>query len=121
VAGGVPHRRRGAEAAAGLFPGAGGPGGANGAAPVHVVGLDSVAGDVVDRSVDPDLPATTIDLVRALHELTEQQRACVVLRDVAGMTAPEAAAVLGTTTGTVRVQSMRGRRRLRDLLEDDDA
>jgi RNA polymerase sigma-70 factor (ECF subfamily) len=88
---------------------------------VQVVGLDSVAARVVDHSVDPDLPATTIDLIRALQSLTEQQRACVVLRDVAGMTAPEAAAALGTTSGTVRVQAMRGRRRLRELLEDDDA
>jgi RNA polymerase sigma-70 factor (ECF subfamily) len=88
---------------------------------VNVVGLDGVAVSVVDHTVDPDLPATTIDLIRALHSLSEQQRACVVLRDVAGMTAPEAAAALGTTSGTVRVQAMRGRRRLRELLEDDDA
>jgi len=87
----------------------------------HYVDFDSVAGTVADESIDPDLPAATIDLVRALRTLTEQQRACVVLRDVAGMTAPEAARALGTTTGTVRVQAMRGRRRLRELLEDDDA
>lgn len=88
---------------------------------VQVVGLDGVAASVVDHTVDPDLPATTIDLIRALHNLSDQQRACVVLRDVAGMTAPEAAAALGTTSGTVRVQAMRGRRRLRELLEDGDA
>jgi len=93
----------------------------DGPAQVQVVGLDSVAARVVDHSVDPDLPATTIDLIRALQSLSEQQRACVVLRDVAGMTAPEAAAALGTTSGTVRVQAMRGRRRLREMLEDDDA
>jgi RNA polymerase sigma-70 factor, ECF subfamily len=88
---------------------------------VQVVRLDGMAASVVDHTVDPDLPATTIDLIRALHSLSEQQRACVVLRDVAGMTAPEAAAALGTTSGTVRVQALRGRRRLRELLEDDDA
>jgi len=88
---------------------------------IQVVGLDGVEASVVDHTVDPDLPATTIDLIRALHRLSEQQRACVVLRDVAGMTAPEAAAALGTTSGTVRVQAMRGRRRLRELLEADDA
>ena len=88
---------------------------------VQVVGLDGAAASVADHTIDPDLPATTIDLIRALHSLSEQQRACVVLRDVAGMTAPEAAAALGTTSGTVRVQAMRGRRRLRELLEDDDA
>jgi RNA polymerase sigma-70 factor (ECF subfamily) len=115
IAAGELKRRRGPAS------GAGGTAGGNSPAPLHLVGLDAVAGGVVDRSVDPDLPATTIDLVRALHHLSEQQRACVVLRDVAGLTASEAAAALGTTTGTVRVQSMRGRRRLRELLEDDDA
>jgi RNA polymerase sigma-70 factor (ECF subfamily) len=119
IAAGELKRRRGS------FPGAGrrdgGPDPGDDPTQVQVVGLDSVAASVVDHSVDPDLPATTIDLIRALQSLTEQQRACVVLRDVAGMTAPEAAAALRTTSGTVRVQAMRGRRRLRELLEDHDA
>jgi RNA polymerase sigma-70 factor (ECF subfamily) len=89
--------------------------------PADAVDFDRVAGTLADPSIDPDLPAATMDLVRALRTLSEQQRACVVLRDVAGMTAPETAKALGTTTGTVRVQAMRGRRRLRELLEDDDA
>src|SRR5918996_1121955 len=72
------------------------------------------------RIADGDLRAAAIDLVRALRTLTDQQRACVVLRDVAGMTAPEVAAALGTSATTVRVQALRGRRRLRELLEDDD-
>jgi DNA-directed RNA polymerase specialized sigma24 family protein len=49
------------------------------------------------------------------------QRACVVLCDLAGHRAPDAARLLGTTAATVRVQRMRARRRLRDLLEDHDA
>jgi RNA polymerase sigma-70 factor (ECF subfamily) len=68
---------------------------------------------VVDR-----LPDDALDLVAALAHLSEQQRQCVALVDVAGHTAPSAAAVLGTTAATVRVQLMRGRRRLRSLLED---
>jgi RNA polymerase sigma factor (sigma-70 family) len=74
------------------------------------------------RSVDADsdLPAIAIDLVRSLRQLTEQQRACVVLRDVAGLSAAEIAAVLQTTAGTVRVQLFRSRRALRHLLEADD-
>jgi RNA polymerase sigma-70 factor, ECF subfamily len=118
IAAGELKRHRGSSPGAG---GTGSPGGVNAASQVHLVGIDAAVGDVVDRSVDPDLPAIAIDLVRALDHLSEQQRACVVLRDVAGMTAPEAAAALGTTSGTVRVQSMRGRGRLRELLEDDDA
>jgi RNA polymerase sigma-70 factor, ECF subfamily len=108
IAAGELQRRRGAPLAAS--------GGIDG-----TLGIDELAGTLADRSVDPDLPATAIDLVRALATLTAQQRACVVLRDIAGFTAPEAAVALGTTSATVRVQSMRGRRRLRELLEDDDA
>lgn len=67
-----------------------------------------------------DLPAIALDLVRALGTLTEQQRACVVLRDVAGLSAPEIAAALDTSPGTVRVQLFRSRRALRDLLEAND-
>lgn len=85
-----------------------------------LVDIDAIAGTVADRTIDPDLPAATVDLVRALQRLTEQQRACVVLRDVAGLSARETAEALGTTPATVRVQAMRGRQKLRELLEDDD-
>ena len=42
----------------------------------------------------------------------------MVLTDGAGFTAPEAAALMGTTAATVRVQASRARRRLRTLLTD---
>jgi RNA polymerase sigma-70 factor (ECF subfamily) len=78
--------------------------------------LDGVAGSV-DR-----LPDDALDLVAALAQLSEQQRRCIALVDVAGHTAPSAAAVLDTSAATVRVQLMRGRRRLRELLaESTDA
>ena len=85
-----------------------------------VAELEAVERSLPAAAVDGDLRAAAIDLVRALRTLTDQQRACVVLRDVAGMTAPEVAAALGTSATTVRVQALRGRRRLRELLEDDD-
>jgi RNA polymerase sigma-70 factor (ECF subfamily) len=68
-----------------------------------------------------DSPEDRLDLEQALAVLSEQQRACVVLRDVAGLSASETAAVLGTTAATVRVQAMRGRRKLRQMLEVPDA
>lgn len=71
-------------------------------------------------STDDDLPAVAIDLVRALQQLSEQQRACVVLRDVAGLSAPEIARALQTTAGSVRVQLHRSRKALRHLLEGND-
>ena len=67
------------------------------------------------------LPAPAFDLVAALHHLTDQQRACVVLCDLAGHSAPSAARLLGTTSATLRVQRMRARRHLLELLEDRDA
>ena len=73
----------------------------------------------------PDLgvsvPEPAFDLLAALRHLSDQQRACVVLCDLADHSAVDAARLLGTTAATVRVQRMRARRRLRDLLEDDDA
>jgi DNA-directed RNA polymerase specialized sigma24 family protein len=66
------------------------------------------------------LPGEAVDLVRALARLSEQQRRCIALVDVAGHAAPSAAAILGTTAATVRVQLMRARRRLRTLLADYD-
>jgi RNA polymerase sigma-70 factor (ECF subfamily) len=77
------------------------------------------SGGVPDVGVS--LPEPALDLMAALHHLTQQQRACVVLCDLAGHGAPEAARLLGTTAATVRVQRLRARRRLRDLLEDHDA
>jgi DNA-directed RNA polymerase specialized sigma24 family protein len=62
-----------------------------------------------------------LDLEEALALLSEQQRACVVLRDLVALSARETAAVLRTTPATVRVQTMRGRTRLRTLLEVGDA
>jgi RNA polymerase sigma-70 factor (ECF subfamily) len=81
--------------------------------------VGELAGRLSDPTIDPDLPAAAVDLVRALGRLSEQQRACVVLRDLAGFSAAEAAAALATSAATVRVQAMRGRRRLRELLGDE--
>jgi RNA polymerase sigma-70 factor (ECF subfamily) len=66
------------------------------------------------------MPELALDLIAALRHLTDQQRACVVLCDLAGHDAPSAARLLGTTGATVRVQLMRSRRRLRELLEESD-
>ena len=62
------------------------------------------------------------DLVMALAALSEGQRASVVLHDAAGYTAREVAKIVGSTEAAIRVHLMRGRRRLRELLrEDEDA
>jgi RNA polymerase sigma-70 factor, ECF subfamily len=60
------------------------------------------------------------DLLVALSQLSEKQRASVVLHDAAGYPAKEVARIVGSTEAAVRVHVMRGRRRLRELLTDDD-
>jgi RNA polymerase sigma-70 factor, ECF subfamily len=61
------------------------------------------------------------DLVVALSSLSEKQRRAVVLHDAAGYPAKQVARMVGSTEAAVRVHLMRGRRRLRELLGDDDA
>jgi RNA polymerase sigma-70 factor, ECF subfamily len=60
------------------------------------------------------------DLVVALGALSERQRAAVVLHDAAGYPAREVARIVGSTEAAVRVHLMRARRRLRELLEEED-
>jgi RNA polymerase sigma-70 factor (ECF subfamily) len=56
-------------------------------------------------------------IVRALRRLPEPQRTALVLMDVAGLTATEAAEVMACPRGTVLARVHRGRRRLAALLE----
>lgn len=60
------------------------------------------------------------DLVVALGALSERQRAAVVLHDAAGYPSKEVARIIGSTEVAVRVHLVRGRRRLRELLKEDD-
>jgi len=55
---------------------------------------------------------------RCLGLLPEPQRVCIVLVDVAGYTAREAAEALGCPRGTVLARVHRGRRRLAQLLAE---
>jgi RNA polymerase sigma-70 factor, ECF subfamily len=61
------------------------------------------------------------DLVDALAKLPHRQRAAVVLHHAAGYPAREIARIVGSTTPAVHVQLSRARKRLRELLEVDDA
>jgi RNA polymerase sigma-70 factor, ECF subfamily len=77
------------------------------------------------RSVEPvldtaaALPDGTGDLFDALRRLPERQRATLVLRHYAGYPTDEIARILGSSRATVRVHMSRGRRRLRELLQED--
>jgi len=61
------------------------------------------------------------DLFASLAQLSERQRACIVLHYHAGYTLDEIAAILGTRKATVGVHLHRGRNRLHQLLEVQDA
>ena len=65
---------------------------------------------IAPRATDPDL---TLSLREALEHLTPRQRQAVVLCDLHGFTALEAARMLGCSASTVRVQRFLARRRMR--------
>jgi RNA polymerase sigma-70 factor (ECF subfamily) len=67
---------------------------------------------------DPDPSGA---LMSALRTLPPMQRGSLVLHYFAGYRAREVAQILGSTSAAVRVHLSRGRRRLRELLEDDRA
>jgi RNA polymerase sigma-70 factor (ECF subfamily) len=58
------------------------------------------------------------EVSRCLGRLPEPQRVCIVLMDVAGYTAREAAEALGCPRGTVLARVHRGRRKLAQLLAE---
>jgi RNA polymerase sigma-70 factor (ECF subfamily) len=61
------------------------------------------------------------DLTAALARLPEKQRVAVVLHHAAGYPAKEIARMIGSTTPGVHVLLSRARKRLRGLLDTDDA
>ena len=65
-----------------------------------------------DAAIDPeDLAITRLEggrVLRALQELSPDQREVLLLRMAAGMTAPEVAELLGKTTGSVKALQHRG-------------
>jgi RNA polymerase sigma factor (sigma-70 family) len=68
-----------------------------------------------------EMPEAAVQILEALGRLSPRQRAAVVLHDHVGYSTKEIGAILGSTAATVRVHLSQGRRRLRVLLEADDA
>jgi RNA polymerase sigma-70 factor (ECF subfamily) len=78
----------------------------------------------VPLDIDPayEVEEAAVELVSALGQLSVKQRGAVVLHHAAGYPTKEIAAILDSTPAAVRVHLMRGRRRLRELLsEEEDA
>jgi len=71
---------------------------------------------LVEGSYEMEEPAR--ELVAALARLSDMQRGAVVLHHAAGYPVREVATILDSTPAAVKVHLLRGRRRLRELLEE---
>jgi RNA polymerase sigma factor (sigma-70 family) len=75
--------------------------------------------EVLERGIETPEPA--VDLMRALARLSPSQRAALVLHHYAGYPIKDIARILGSTSAAVKVHLSVGRKRLRAMLEEDDA
>jgi RNA polymerase sigma-70 factor (ECF subfamily) len=71
-------------------------------------------GSVPDRAYE--IEPASVELANTLATLSDRQRSAVVLHYIADKPVAEVAAILGTTSGTVKVHLSRARRRLREEL-----
>jgi RNA polymerase sigma-70 factor (ECF subfamily) len=78
--------------------------------------------EIGEMPPDPGIREIEDDrILPALGRLTPRQRVVIVLRYYAGYRPVEIASILDTAPSTVRVHLLRARRRLAQLLEEDDA
>jgi RNA polymerase sigma-70 factor (ECF subfamily) len=83
---------------------------------VRMTGRRALSGDEIDDLVGRiDAERAGRDLVAALSALPALDREVIELVDVVGMTPKEAAAVLGVSSGAVRIRLFRVRGKIRDL------
>jgi len=66
------------------------------------------------------MPEPIADLLTALAQISPKQRLAVVLHDYADRPTDEVARSIGASRATVHVHLSKGRRRLREILGDDD-
>jgi RNA polymerase sigma factor (sigma-70 family) len=74
----------------------------------------------VQANDEYEVPPETTELLGALRRLPAKQRASVVLHFHAGYSLKEVAQIIGSTPSVVGVHIHWGRKRLRELLGDDD-
>ena len=80
--------------------------------PDHVESMDIPMPDGMD-------PASLMDLVGALGQVSDMQRRALILRYYMGYSNVEIARILGSTPSSIGVQLFRSTRKLRDLLSEE--
>ena len=75
---------------------------------------------MTSTSVTVEEPQTPVELMDVLRAVPPSQRAALFLHYFADLPIAEIARRQGTTTAAVKVRLMRGRRALRELLEEED-
>ncbi|MDP9226839.1 MAG: sigma-70 family RNA polymerase sigma factor [Actinomycetota bacterium] len=78
-----------------------------------------MSNEMPDRSAEMD--ESPVDLMRALARLSPKQRGALVLHYYAGYPVRDIARILDSTSSAVKVHLSTGRKRLRLILEADDA
>ena len=76
---------------------------------------------VLDGEPAYEPPESIAHVIAALASLSPNQRLAVVLHDYADRSVEEVAGTIGCSRATVHVHLSQGRKRLRSLLEEDDA
>ncbi len=71
-------------------------------------------------AADARIEPSVAEFLALLGTLSDQQRACVVLRYTGGFTSEEIAAMIGSSAGTVRVQLHRAHASLRAELDPNE-
>jgi len=79
--------------------------------------LERLQAQPTEDSETPGAPGARVDLDRALSELGEEERICVVLCYASGLSHSDAAEVTGLPLGTVKSHVNRGRAKLRAWFE----
>jgi RNA polymerase sigma-70 factor (ECF subfamily) len=79
---------------------------------------DTRAGTDADPARETDLAELRTELGRCLAELNPAQATVVVMKDALGLSFEEISAVSGMPVGTAKCYAHRGRKKLRDELED---
>jgi RNA polymerase sigma factor (sigma-70 family) len=86
--------------------------------PDEAESLDAVS-DILSNGTGGEDAAPSMDVVRAMNQLTLEHRQVLLLVGVEGLSYREVADELGLPTGTVMSRLARARERLRALLEGD--